>query len=118
MLNLGKIKQLARQKGIGMLELSEQLGMTQQSLFKIIRENTTKISTLEQIANYFGVPVNYFFDDYEENQKQQELTDKERNELVILRERIQSLTIARDALQEQVKFLREQIQILKDNAKT
>lgn len=118
MLNLGKIKQLSKEKGMSLVELSVQLGMSKQSLFKIIRENTTKISTLEQIANYFGVPLNYFFDDYEENQNQQELTDQERNELVILRERVQSLTIARDALQEQVKFLREQIQNLKNNART
>lgn len=118
MLNLGKIKQLARKKGISLVELSVQLGMSKQSLFKIIRENTTKISTLEQIANYFGVPINYFFDDYEEKQNQKELTDQERNELGILRERVQSLIIARDALQEQVRFLHEQIQNLKNNAKT
>ena len=113
MLNLGKIKQLIRQSGMTMTELSIQLGVSKQALCKMIRENTTKISTLEQIAQIFNVPVTYFF--VEDESEQKGMTEKEQTELVILRERVESLQIARDALQEQVVFLREQIKTLKQN---
>ncbi len=114
MLNLSKIKQLTRQNGMTMTELSKELGISMQALCKMIRENTTKISTLEQIAQIFGVPITFFFEDDEAQQKK-ELTEKEQMELTILRERVQSLQIARDALQEQVTFLREQIRNITTN---
>ncbi len=117
MLNLSKIKPLLRQKGMTAQQVAKELDITQQALCKMMRENTTKISTLEQVAKLLGVPVSYFFD--EENtaeEKAEPLTPKEQTELAILRERVESLTIARNALQGQVDLLKEQLALLKHNS--
>lgn len=63
MANLQKIKTLAVAAGIGMESLASQLGITPQALSKLIRNNSTKIETLEAIARILNVPVTVFFDD-------------------------------------------------------
>ncbi len=64
MANLQKIKTLvASTPGLSMGALAEQLGITPQALSKAIRENSTKIETLEAIARILNVPVTVFFED-------------------------------------------------------
>ena len=65
MINLRKIKDLIRKKGITISICAKDLGMTAGGLQKIIRTNRTKQDTLEQIASYFKVPVSYFSDENE-----------------------------------------------------
>lgn len=62
MANLGIIKTIATQKGIPLNELAERVGMTSQSLSKIMREGSTKIETLERIAGILGVSPSVFFE--------------------------------------------------------
>lgn len=117
MLNLSKIKPLLRQRGMTAQQVAKELGITVQALCKMTRENTTKISTLEQIAKLLDVPVSYFFDEeIATEEKTEPLTPQEQTELAILRERVESLIIARDALQGQVDILKEQLALLKHNS--
>ena len=63
MLNLQKVKDLAKDKNISLNEVAEKLEMSPQALSRMLKENSTKVSTLEQFASIFGVSVSYFFDE-------------------------------------------------------
>lgn len=63
MLNLQKVRDLAKDKNIQLSEIAEKLDMTPQALSRMLKENSTKVSTLEQFASIFGVSVSYFFDE-------------------------------------------------------
>ena len=54
MANLQLIKELADQKNISLSAIASELGITPQALSKIIRNNSTKIETLEKIAEGLG----------------------------------------------------------------
>ena len=64
MVHLGRIKELCEKKNVTMKQAAVELGMTEQSLHKIIKANSTKIDTLLSIAQYFNVEPAYFFDSY------------------------------------------------------
>lgn len=63
MINLLIVRDIARQKKISMREIARRVGVTEQGLQKIIRENSTKVDTLEAIAQALDVPVSIFFSD-------------------------------------------------------
>jgi transcriptional regulator with XRE-family HTH domain len=63
MINLRKIKGLIKSKGITISECAQEIGLSKGGLQKIIRTNSTKQDTLEQIAKYFEVPISYFSDE-------------------------------------------------------
>ena len=67
MVNLQLIKKLADEKNILLTDIANELGITQQALSKIIRNNSTKIETLERIALILKVPVTIFFEDTKSN---------------------------------------------------
>ena len=69
MANLSKIKVLAEKKNISLERVAKESGITSQGLYKIIRENSTKVETLEKIAKSLQVPISVFFDDvvFEQN---------------------------------------------------
>lgn len=62
MVYLVKIRELCERKGVTMKQAALDLGMTEQSLHKIIKSNSTKIDTLLAISAYFNVEPAYFFD--------------------------------------------------------
>ena len=64
MVHLERIKELCEKKKVTMKQAAVELGMTEQSLHKIIKANSTKIDTLLSIAQYFNVEPAYFFDSY------------------------------------------------------
>ena len=64
MVHLERIKELCEKKNVTMKQAAVELGMTEQSLHKIIKSNSTKIDTLLSIAQYFNVEPAYFFDSY------------------------------------------------------
>lgn len=64
MVHLERIKELCEKKNVTMKQAAVELGMTEQSLHKIIKANSTKIDTLLSIAQYFNVEPAYFFDNY------------------------------------------------------
>lgn len=61
MANLQIIKELAREKNFPLEQLAKELEITPQALSKIMRENSTKVSTLERIAQILKVSVMVFF---------------------------------------------------------
>ena len=61
MANLQLIKVLARQKNISLDSLAKELELTPQALSLIIRGNSTKIATLERIAQILDVSPAVFF---------------------------------------------------------
>lgn len=64
MVHLERIKELCEKKDVTMKQAAIELGMTEQSLHKIIKANSTKIDTLLSISQYFNVEPAYFFDNY------------------------------------------------------
>lgn len=64
MVHLERIKELCEKKNVTMKQAAVELGMTEQSLHKIIKANSTKIDTLLSIAQCFNVEPAYFFDSY------------------------------------------------------
>ncbi|MCL1868423.1 MAG: helix-turn-helix domain-containing protein [Paludibacter sp.] len=63
MANLFKIKILAKERNIFIRALANAVGITEQGLQLLIRENSTKIDTLEKIASVLNVPISVFFDE-------------------------------------------------------
>lgn len=64
MVHLEKIRDLCDKNNVTMKQAASDLGMTEQSLHKIIKANSTKIDTLLAISEYFKVEPAYFFDSY------------------------------------------------------
>lgn len=107
MVNLHKIKVIAKEQGIAINDLAEQLGMTPQAVHLMVRENSTKTDTLERIAQILQVPITIFFDDVKETIRQNQnggsgnkqaggnfnegLNLEEHDELIRLREDVKSL---------------------------
>jgi len=77
MVYLVKIRELCDRKGVTMKQAASDLGMTEQSLHKIIKTNSTKIDTLLAISEYFKVEPAYFFDSYSSDITEYIKVDKE-----------------------------------------
>lgn len=63
MFNLSKIRTLAEKQKISIRNLSKEIGITEQGLQKIMRENSTKTETLEKICKILNVSMSYFLDE-------------------------------------------------------
>lgn len=61
MVDLSIIKILSKEKGISLRELSIAIGISEQGLHKLIKENSTKVDTLDSIAKVLNVPISVFF---------------------------------------------------------
>ncbi|MBQ8722524.1 MAG: LexA family transcriptional regulator [Paludibacteraceae bacterium] len=61
MADLSIIKPLLKERGIKIKDFCDDLGLTEQGFAKLIRANSTKIETLELIAQKLNVPVSIFF---------------------------------------------------------
>lgn len=62
MANLQKIKELSRQKNIPLKAIAEQIGVSEQGIHKMIREETMSAVVLERITRILNVSVCMFFD--------------------------------------------------------
>lgn len=62
MIHLNRIKKLCNSRNLTLKKAASELGMTEQSLHKIIKTNSTKIETLITISEYFNIDPIYFFD--------------------------------------------------------
>lgn len=63
MANLQKIKELAELRKISIRELADRVGVKENQIHVMCRTNSTKIDTLEKIADALGVPTTYFFEE-------------------------------------------------------
>lgn len=73
-MNYSKLRQLQKMNKISNREISVVVGLTDTGYGKMLENETCTVSTLEKIANYFKVPVSYFFDEqkpltYAENER-------------------------------------------------
>lgn len=122
MLNLQKIKQLASAKDMTLVDVAKELGISKQSLNQMMRENSTKVSTLERIAEILDVPVTTFFDEVSHVNTVsintgvshspnaiQSINSDGLVENAVLKERIKGLELLNQAYKEQIELLRNQI---------
>ena len=59
-----QLQQLCKLKGVSMTKLVTDIGMSKSAVTYWKNTDTTpKTEVLQKIADYLGVPVNYFFDD-------------------------------------------------------
>lgn len=63
MANLQKIRDIAKARRISLRDLASQIGVTEAGVYRIIKENSTRVDTLEAIAKILQVPISVFFDD-------------------------------------------------------
>ncbi|MDR3188600.1 MAG: helix-turn-helix domain-containing protein [Prevotellaceae bacterium] len=61
MVNLIRIKEIAKLKRITIRELAMAADITEQGLQRLIRTNSTTVQTIDLIAKKLGVPVGVFF---------------------------------------------------------
>ena len=69
MANLQLIKQLLRDKNISIRDFAKELDITEQALQLLIRKNSTKIETLELIAQKLNVSISVFFEGTDSDEK-------------------------------------------------
>lgn len=76
MANLRIIKDLLREKNITIRDFARDMDMTEQGLQRLIRENSTKVETLEAIASKLNVSISLFFEDSPNCQSSTRSSDK------------------------------------------
>lgn len=102
MANLQRIKDLAEKREISIRDLAERVGLKENQIHVMCRTNSTKIDTLERIAQALDVHVSEFFDDAPSSQYSIEGNNNQLNEKgahgninggsnPVLQERIKSL---------------------------
>jgi len=82
MANLTIIRELCKDKKITLSELSEKINISYAGMQRILSTNSTKIDTLEKIADVLNVPISSFFDESKKNQLKQ--TQSELFSMIIL----------------------------------
>lgn len=68
MVDLSRIRTLCEKNYISLKKLASDIGISEQTIHLMLRQNTTKLSTLEAIATYFDVNVSYFLQTEQEEQ--------------------------------------------------
>jgi len=63
MLYINRIRNLLDDKKLTIREFAEKIGMSEPGIHNMFRSHDMKVSTLQKIADYFDVPITYFFDD-------------------------------------------------------
>lgn len=63
MANLLKIKELSKEQGIPLKSVAEKVGISEQGIHKMIRDETMSVVILEQIARIFKANICVFFDE-------------------------------------------------------
>lgn len=122
MINLMKIKQVAREKKISLKELSKQVGITEQGLQNMMKKNTCNLSTLQKIAEALGVSESIFFDSPVHTNTisintgvqgspnaVQSVGSGSSGEVALLKSRIELLEALNQSYKEQIELLRNQI---------
>lgn len=103
-INLQVIEVFCRKRNISTTDLAEKVGMTYVGLRKIIRENTTTVSTLTKIAEALNIPIQFFF-----------MSEKEINEFSDFGlERFQELKSENENLKSEIADLKNKIIRLAD----
>lgn len=67
-----KIRTLTKEKGIKMEAIYSYIGMSNAGFYKMLRNNTMKVETLEKIAELLDIPIASFFGIADTKSKEQE----------------------------------------------
>lgn len=73
--NLQKIKDIAEMQGISIRALADAIGVKENQIHVMVRTNSTKIETLEKIANILHVPIAVFFNEHVDEKMQTQIGD-------------------------------------------
>lgn len=63
MLCINKIRKLIDDKNLTIKGFAEEIGLSEPGIHNIFRSQDMKVSTLQKVADFFEVPITYFFDD-------------------------------------------------------
>lgn len=67
MLHLNKLRNLCDRENISLKQLAQELKLSERTIHLMLSQNTTKLSTLEEISKFFNVDISYFFQTEEED---------------------------------------------------
>lgn len=129
--NLQKIKDIAEAQGISIRALADAIGVKENQIHVMVRTNSTKIETLEKIANILHVPIAVFFNEHVDEKMQTQIGNgqqmsgsgvqqqgcvkqEERDELIRLREENKYLKQLLADKDERIDELKERIDELKE----
>lgn len=132
--NLQKIKDIAEAQGMSIRALAEAVGLKENQIHVMVRTNSTKIETLEKIANALHVPITVFFNEQVEDksqtlvgngqmmgggglQQQTAFSQEEHDEVIRLREENRFLKEFISDKDERIAELKERIRELKAQLK-
>lgn len=117
MYNPKKIEDLLQQRGLRNKQLLIHLGYNERSGLLQSVSGDIRVSKLEKIADFFGVPMDTFFDrDIKSGSQDERVTKGKADSVNIAYEREQSL---RDLLKEKdrrIQLLEEMVEMLKSNS--
>lgn len=102
-MNYNKIIELQQQKKVSNRKLAETIGMSDVGYGKMLANESCDVRTLEAIAKFFKVPINYFFENFQ-NDYNPECDCNEKQK------KINELTAERDG------YMRKYIDCLEDIA--
>ena len=71
--NLQKVKDIAEAQGISIRALADAIGVKENQIHVMVRTNSTKIETLEKIANILHVPIAVFFNEHVDEKMQTQI---------------------------------------------
>ena len=63
MLYINRIRKLLDDKNLTIREFAGKIGVSEPGIHNMFRTHDMKISTLQKMADYFDVPITYFFED-------------------------------------------------------
>jgi transcriptional regulator with XRE-family HTH domain len=64
-----KIKGLAKNRGITIKDLAVRIDMSEANLYKVFKRKSIETKYLQKIADVLSVPISYFFDDNQSDDK-------------------------------------------------
>lgn len=64
---INKIRMLCDKKKVTLKKLATEIDVSETGFSQMLSNKSMKISTLQDIANYFQVPMTWFFEDEQQN---------------------------------------------------
>ena len=113
MLNLQKIRDLCKDKRVTLKELAQNIKATEAAVQYMLKDNAISMKNLEKIANFFNVPVGYFFDEPIINQVSNGNNNHQVIQINSLQHEIDLLKKEIEGLKNELKAKNELIEVLK-----
>jgi len=106
----GLIKSIAEKKGITMVALAKSIGVSEQQIHRIVNSGSTKIETLEKIAQALKVSPTVFFDaNFNISVLNEPEVEYKRKGAINYKVEYEMCVIEKDALNKQIERLKQMI---------